>query len=111
MGKRQDDTGHADFDGNGKDIQRSAGRVQKRNAFPGPGCHQYSPGRLAGVDWNIIEPLKLSVNFVNVLFQNGAKGSIDVADTITDASLLNDYVMAGSYIRPFTIDFMLTYKF
>jgi hypothetical protein len=48
---------------------------------------------------------------VNVLFQNGAKGSIDVADTITDASLLNDYVMAGSYIRPFTIDFMLTYKF
>lgn len=65
----------------------------------------------AGVDWNIIEPLKLSVNFVNVLFQNGAKGSIDVADTITDASLLNDYVMAGSYIRPFTVDFMLTYKF
>ena len=65
----------------------------------------------AGVDWNIVEPLKLSVNFVNVLFQNGAKGSIDVADTITDASLLNDYVMAGSYIRPFTIDFMLTYKF
>jgi len=65
----------------------------------------------AGVDWNIIEPLKLSVNFVNVLFQNGAKGSIDVADTITDASLLNDYVMAGSYIRPFTIDVMLTYKF
>jgi len=65
----------------------------------------------AGVDWNIIEPLKLSVNFVNVLFQNGAKGSIDVADTITDASLLNDYVMSGSYIRPFTVDFMLTYKF
>jgi len=65
----------------------------------------------AGVDWKINEPLKLSVNFVNVLFQNGAKGSIDVADTITDASLLNNYVMSGSYIRPFTIDFMLTYKF
>ena len=65
----------------------------------------------AGVDWNIIEPLKLSVNFVNVLFQNGAKGSIDVADTITDASLLNNYVMSGSYIRPFVVDIMLTYKF
>lgn len=65
----------------------------------------------AGVDWKIAEPLKLSVNFVNMLFQNGAKGSIDVADTITDASVLENYVMAGSYIRPFTVDFMLTYKF
>jgi hypothetical protein len=46
-----------------------------------------------------------------MLFQNGAKGSIDVADTITDASVLENYVMAGSYIRPFTVDFMLTYKF
>ena len=65
----------------------------------------------AGVDWKIAEPLKLSVNFVNLFFQNGAKGSIDVADTITDASVLENYVMAGSYIRPFTVDFMLTYKF
>lgn len=65
----------------------------------------------AGVDWMINEPLKLSVNFVNLLLQNGAKGSIDVADTITDASLLNNYVMSGSYIRPFTVDLMLTYKF
>ena len=28
-----------------------------------------------------------------------------------NASLLNNYVMSGSYIRPFTVDFMLTYKF
>ena len=60
------------------------------------------------VDWQIVEPLKLSVNFVNVLLQNGPKGSIDVADTITDASPLNNHVMSGSYIRPFTVDFMLT---
>ena len=65
----------------------------------------------AGVDWRVVKPLKLSVNFVNVLFQNGAKGSIDVADTITDASVLNNYVMSGTYIRPFTIDFMVTYSF
>ena len=65
----------------------------------------------AGVDWNVAQPLKLSVNFVNLLFQNGAKGSIDVADTITDASELNGLVMAGSYIRPFTVEFMLTYNF
>ena len=65
----------------------------------------------AGVDWKVAKPLKLSVNFVNLLNQNGAKGSIDVADTITDASELNGLVMSGSYIRPFTIDFMLTYNF
>ena len=65
----------------------------------------------AGVDLNLMKQLKLSVNLVNVLAQNGAKGSIDVADTITDASLLNDYVMSGSYIRPFCIDFLLTYRF
>ncbi len=65
----------------------------------------------AGVDWKVAKPLKLSVNFVNLLFQNGAKGSIDVADTITDASELNGLVMSGSYIRPFTVDFMLTYNF
>lgn len=65
----------------------------------------------AGVGWKLAEQLKLSVNFVNVLFQNGSKGSIDVADTITDASILQGYVMSGSYIRPFTIDFLLTYRF
>lgn len=65
----------------------------------------------AGLDLNLMKQLMLSVNLVNVLAQNGAKGSIDVADTITDASLLNDYVMSGSYIRPFCIDFLLTYRF
>ena len=32
-------------------------------------------------------------------------------EEVTAHSLLNNYVMAGSYIRPFTVDFMLTYKF
>ncbi len=65
----------------------------------------------AGIDWDILNSLKLSVNAVNFLFQNGAKGSIDIADTITDASLLNGYLMSGTYIRPFSVDFMLTYSF
>jgi hypothetical protein len=65
----------------------------------------------AGVDWKLRDELKFSVNFVNVLFQNGSKGSIDVADTITDASMLQNYVMSGSYIRPFTVDLLLTYSF
>ena len=65
----------------------------------------------AGIDWKIIDSLKLSVNCVNLLNQNGAKGSISAADTITDASILEGYVMAGSYIRPFSADVMLTYRF
>ncbi|MBQ7811001.1 MAG: hypothetical protein IJ394_00425 [Bacteroidales bacterium] len=65
----------------------------------------------AGIDWKVTPQIKVSANLVNILAQNGAKGSIDAADTITDASLLNGIVMSGSYIRPFTIDFMLTYSF
>lgn len=41
----------------------------------------------------------------------GVAAGAQETDSITDASLLNNYVMAGSYIRPFTVDFMLTYKF
>ena len=55
----------------------------------------------AGIDWQVIKSLKLSVNVVNALFQDGAKGSIDIADTITDSSQLNNYVMSGTYISPF----------
>jgi hypothetical protein len=65
----------------------------------------------AGVDWKIKDSMKLSLNFVNLLLQNGAKGSIDVADTITDDSLLNNLVMSGTYMRPFVVDIMLTYNF
>ena len=34
-----------------------------------------------------------------------------IADTIEDASALNGIVMAGSYIRPFTVDLTYTLKF
>lgn len=64
-----------------------------------------------GVDWQCLDNLKISLSFVNILCQSGSKGSIDVADTIESASELKGYVMAGSYIRPFTADISLTYKF
>ena len=54
---------------------------------------------------------RVSLSLVNLLMQSGAKGSIDIADTIDDASLLNGYIMAGSYIRPFTVDISYTYRF
>ncbi|MBQ3767310.1 MAG: hypothetical protein II874_11310 [Bacteroidales bacterium] len=64
-----------------------------------------------GVDRQIGSRCKFSLNVVNFLFQNGAKGSIDVADTITDKKMLEGLVMAGTYIRPFTLEANLTYTF
>ena len=64
-----------------------------------------------GVDWKCTDKLKLALSFVNILCQSGSKGSIDVADTIASASELEGYIMAGSYIRPFTVDLTLTYSF
>ena len=49
--------------------------------------------------------------FILALLAVGVTTEAQEADTITDASLLNNYVMSGSYIRSFTADFMLTYKF
>lgn len=65
----------------------------------------------AGADWKITRSHSLSLSFVNLLMQSGAKGSIDIADTIDDPSVLDGYVMAGSYIRPFTVDLSYTYSF
>lgn len=54
---------------------------------------------------------RVNLNIVNVLMDRGAKGSIDIADTIEDATALQGLVMAGSYIRPFTLDLSYTYSF
>jgi hypothetical protein len=54
---------------------------------------------------------RINVNVVNVLMDQGAKGSIDIADTIEDESALKGHIMAGSYIRPFTVDLSYTFIF
>lgn len=54
---------------------------------------------------------RINLNIVNILFDQGAKGSIDIADTIEDADELKGLVMAGSYIRPFTVDLSYTFSF
>ncbi len=54
---------------------------------------------------------RVNLNIVNVLMDKGAKGSIDIADTIEDASALQGLIMAGSYIRPFTLDLSYTFSF
>lgn len=60
---------------------------------------------LGGVDYNMNKNVGFSVNVVNILNQKGCSGSIGSADLIEDVSAYKNYVMAGSYIRPFTVEF------
>jgi hypothetical protein len=48
---------------------------------------------------------------VNILNQKGASGSIPSADLITDPAHYKDYVMAGTFIRPFTFEFTTKLSF
>ena len=76
--------------------------------------YAYFNGRIetfGGIDWDIMKGLRLSLSFVNLLGQGGVKGSINNADTIDDPSALAGYVMAGTFIRPFSMDASITYKF
>lgn len=65
----------------------------------------------AGASAKIGKHNEISLNFVNMLNQNGAQGSVDIVDTIEDISLLNNYLIAGTYIRPFSIELSYTYSF
>lgn len=65
----------------------------------------------AGAEARIGKNNRINLNIVNILMDQGAKGSIDIADTIEDAAALQGLVMAGSYIRPFTVDLSYTFAF
>lgn len=65
----------------------------------------------AGAELKLGKHSRINLNVVNVLMDRGAKGSIDIADTIEDAAALEGLVMAGSYIRPFTVDLSYTFSF
>ena len=64
-----------------------------------------------GVDFRLNRYLSFSANVVNILNQKGASGSIPAADLLTDPSLYNDYVMSGTFIRPFTFEFTTKLSF
>ncbi len=68
----------------------------------------------AGVDYKLSKNVSASCSFVNLFNQKGASGSITDADLILTpeaAAAKNNMVMAGSYIRPFTVEFGLKYSF
>jgi hypothetical protein len=64
-----------------------------------------------GLNWTINKNVNVGGTVINFLNQTGAKGSISGAELITDPSIYQDYLMAGQYIRPFTVEFSLGVKF
>ena len=67
----------------------------------------------AGIDYKYNKNVNLSVNVVNLLNETGAQGSIAGANTITEeaASAYYDKPLAGTFIRPFTVEFKTSIKF
>lgn len=66
-----------------------------------------------GLNWQVNKKLSLGCSVVNFLNQTGAKGSIAGAELVTkdEAGQYANTVMAGSYIRPFTVEFSAQIKF
>lgn len=64
-----------------------------------------------GVDYKLSRHVSFSANVVNILNQKGASGTIPAADLITDPTPYKDYVMSGTFIRPFTFEFTTKLSF
>lgn len=65
----------------------------------------------AGIDYKCTPKVNFSLNFVNLLNQTGAQGYISGTNTATDASLYENKAIAGTYIRPFTVEFKTNIRF
>ena len=66
-----------------------------------------------GINWQVNKHLTLNGTVINFLNQTGAQGTISGAELVTkkEASKFYGSWMAGSYIRPFTVEFSATIKF
>ena len=66
-----------------------------------------------GINWTVNKHLALSATVINFLNQTGAKGSIAGAELVDkkDAASYNGHWMAGSYIRPFTVELAASIRF
>ncbi|MDR0864936.1 MAG: hypothetical protein LBO74_08395 [Candidatus Symbiothrix sp.] len=76
----------------------------------------YFAGRwetFAGVNYSFNKHLDGSITVVNLLNERGAQGTISGTDLVNEATAKEKIgtVMSGSYIRPFTVEFGLKYKF
>lgn len=74
----------------------------------------YFPSRwetFAGFDYKYNKHINFSLNVVNLLNQTGAKGRISGTNTAIDPTPYYDKPVAGTYIRPFTVEFKTQIKF
>lgn len=79
----------------------------------------YFKGRwetFAGASYAFKKHLELKATVVNLLNQRGAQGTISGADLytsqdVTDGKIKDGQVLSGTYIRPFTVEFGVKYKF
>lgn len=74
----------------------------------------YFKGRwetFGGVNYKVNKYLQLSANVINFLNQTGAQGTIPGSELITDGSRYAGTLMAGNYIRPFTVEFSARINF
>jgi hypothetical protein len=67
----------------------------------------------AGAKYAFTKNLEVNVNVVNLLNQRGAKGTISGTDLYTKEQVAKKEgaIMSGTYIRPFTVEFGVKYKF
>lgn len=81
-----------------------------------PNTLQFAPRweTFAGINYRLNKNIDASCMFVNLFNQKGASGSIPDGDLIltdADAAKKDRTIMAGTYIRPFTVEFSLNYRF
>lgn len=64
-----------------------------------------------GINYMMNKKVNFALNVVNIFNQSGATGSISAADLVTDTSKYKNYLMSGSYIRPFEVSLSTTINF
>jgi len=62
----------------------------------------------AGINFALNKHLLFKLSIINPLNQTGAKGTIPSADLVEDTSQYSNYLMAGTFIRPFTLELGIT---
>lgn len=70
----------------------------------------------AGANYSVNKNLDLSVSFVNLLNQRGAQGSISGTDLMTEEQAKqmigsDGAILSGTYIRPFTAELGVKFRF
>ncbi len=63
------------------------------------------------VQYKLNKNIDFSINVTNLFNQLGAKGDIGAADLVTDTTPYKNYIMTGSYIRPFEVAGAVTIRF